>query len=161
MQNADMILQTENPSGAPSQSMYWISYLANHFTIPAYRKLGDALGITRHEGLILLSLDTLQNGLTAGEIAELSGRPKNSISRAVSSLEKRQLIRRRSATSDRRQQPMTLTAEGRGVAKKISAHFRHRSDAAMNALTQNEQEQLGRLLAKLVSASSSWMHDDD
>jgi len=157
MQDIETILRLDTPTGSPDQLIYWISYLANHFTIPAYRDIAAQLDLTRHEALILLSLGSLQDGLTAGDIATLSGRPKNSISRAVASLEARKMIRRRAHATDKRQQLLTMTLAGAGLFDTINTQLQDRSQVATNVLSTDERLQLNRLLVKLVRGSFVWM----
>lgn len=157
MQDIETILRLDTPTGSPDQLIYWISYLANHFTIPAYRDIAAQLDLTRHEALILLSLGSLQDGLTAGDIATLSGRPKNSISRAVASLEARKMIRRRAHATDKRQQLLTMTPTGAGLFDTINMQLQDRAQVATNVLSTDERLQLNRLLVKLVRGSFVWM----
>ncbi len=161
MQHIETILGLETPSGSPDQLIYWISYLANHFTIPAYRDIAGQLDLNRHEALILLSLGSLQDGLTAGDIANLSGRPKNSISRAVASLERRKMIRRRAHATDRRQQLLTMTSAGRTHFETINRQLQDRAQMATGVLSASERKQLSGLLTKLVKGSFEWMDDPD
>ncbi|MEO0963087.1 MAG: MarR family winged helix-turn-helix transcriptional regulator [Pseudomonadota bacterium] len=156
MQEFEKILRLEEPGDEPDKSIYWISYLANHFTIPAYRDISLDLELTRHEALILLSLGSLRDGLTAGEIASVSGRPKNSVSRAVATLEARKLIRRQQRTADKRQQPLSITPAGRKLFGDINARLQARSRVAVSVLTNQERRQLNALLAKLVRGSVEW-----
>jgi len=147
------ILRAEKPTGAAEETIYWMSYLTNRFTVPAYREIASDLNLSRHEALILLCLGSLRPGLTAGEISALSGRPKNSVSRAVATLEARHLIRRSAGAHDKRQHPLSMTAQGRTLHGKINRRLKARSRASLDALTDTERRQLGRIPAKLVSAS--------
>ena len=159
MQDIETILRLDDVTGAPDQLIYWISYLANHFTIPAYKDISVELDLSRHEALILLSLGSLRDGLTAGDIATLSGRPKNSISRAVASLEARKLIKRSTHATDRRQQPLSMTAAGTKLFAKINAQLQARAKTATAILSPKERKQLNTLLAKLVTGSFDWVDD--
>ena len=59
-----------------------ISYLANRLVLPAYDDIKRAYGLSRGEYLLLFCLSYIEE-LTAQDIAEMTGRPRNSISRAV------------------------------------------------------------------------------
>ncbi|CDO59919.1 Transcriptional regulator, MarR family [Candidatus Phaeomarinobacter ectocarpi] len=157
MQDFESILKLKNPGDRADRLIYWISYLANHFTIPAYRDISTELDLTRHEALILLSLGSLRDELTARDIAAVSGRPKNSVSRAVATLEQRKLIKRRMHVADKRQQPLTLTSSGRKLFERIYDHLGRRAQKATAVLSSQERRQLNSLLAKLVAGSIDWV----
>ncbi|MEC7396116.1 MAG: helix-turn-helix domain-containing protein, partial [Pseudomonadota bacterium] len=59
-----------------------ISYLANRLVLPAYNDIKRVYGLSRGEYLLLFCLSYIEE-LTAQDVAEMTGRPRNSISRAV------------------------------------------------------------------------------
>ncbi|MBQ9264025.1 MAG: MarR family transcriptional regulator [Clostridia bacterium] len=88
------------------------------------------------------------------EIQERLNIQAGSISELISKLEGKGFIRRSRDEADRRKVLLSLTAEGRRAAEKAKA----RPDVTVRyaALTEQEQEQLQRLLEKLIDG---WKED--
>jgi DNA-binding MarR family transcriptional regulator len=131
----------------PLAPAWRINFLANFFTGPIYREIGAQFGLTRPGFVILFSLSQ-QPGLVARDICLVTGLPKNSISRAVSELLERGLIRRKADTEDRRAKLLALTDEGRALLAKVVPLFEARQDAMGGALSPVESEMFDRLLMK-------------
>ncbi|MCB0043533.1 MAG: hypothetical protein KDE23_27790, partial [Caldilinea sp.] len=83
--------------------------------------------------------------------------PKNTLSRAVSRLEKLKLVARSEDAGDRRVQPLKLTRKGRAVLDEALPRFVGLEEKMLSPLTLMERETLSTLLAKVVLA----MFDSD
>ncbi len=133
-----------------------INFVANFFTGPVYRHLGEKFGITRPEFVILYCLKHMP-GLVAQDICRVTGQPKNSISRAVSDLLKKELIQRSTDPEDKRAKPLTLTAAGWTMLKHVTPVVKARQDAMRAALTHDELAEFDRLIRKMVFAMPDWV----
>ncbi|MFC2967750.1 MarR family winged helix-turn-helix transcriptional regulator [Acidimangrovimonas pyrenivorans] len=140
----------------PLSPAWRLNFLANFFTGPVYRELEQRTGLSRAEFVILFSLSQ-RSGLVARDICLVTGLPKNSISRAVSTLLARKLIERRPDAGDKRAKLLALTAEGRALLDQAVPLFEARQSAMRAALTAEEAAQFDALLAKMIDAMPGWV----
>lgn len=133
-----------------------INFVANFFTGPVYRHLGEKFGITRPEFVILYCLKHMP-GLVAQDICRVTGQPKNSISRAVSDLLKKGYVQRSTDPDDKRAKPLTLTETGRTTLEHAEPIVKARQDAMRAALSDDELAQLDCLIRKIVFAMPDWV----
>ena len=133
-----------------------LSLWSGFYTTPVFQKIERKYGLLRDENNILFCLATC-GPLTAKSISDVLGRPKNSISRAVERLLRRQLIRRKKVEADRRHALLTIERDGVAMIKKTTALFRAREDEMLGSLSPTERLALDRILARLVDDAESWM----
>lgn len=133
-----------------------LNFVANFFTGPVYRMLGETFGITRPEFVILYCLQHMP-GLVAQDICRVTGQPKNSISRAVSDLLTKGYVKRGTDPDDKRAKPLQLTDTGRSVLASVAPIVKARQDAMRNALSDTERDQFDRLIRKIVFAMPDWV----
>lgn len=143
----------------PLAAAWRVNFLANFFTGPIYRDLGTRFGLSRPGFVILFSLSH-QPGLVAQDIVLVTGLPKNSISRAVSELLGRGLIRRETDSGDRRAKVLTLTPAGQDLLDQVVPLFKSRQTAMFDALTPEEDATFFRLLMKVIYAMPEWVEND-
>jgi DNA-binding MarR family transcriptional regulator len=134
---------------------YRIGYLFNHFSVPVYKWTAAELGIQRPEFATLFCIAHLETP-TASDVVELTGIPKNSVSRAVSRLKKMGLIRRAADRDDGRRAMLSLTAKGSALYERVLPRFQQRQEAMVSVLTAAERQELHRLLNKLVERDDDW-----
>jgi len=134
---------------------YKLGYLVNSYREPSFRSIESKLGLTRPEILTLIFL-FYRDGITASEICDFSGHLKNNISRAVTALEKKGLIRRVPNASDQRRLLLFITASGRRMHENFMPGLQERERAMMSALTVKERADLTRLLQKMCSSTPTW-----
>lgn len=134
---------------------YRIGYLFNHFSGPVYAWTGADLGIQRPEFATLFCISHLP-APTATDVVELTGIPKNSVSRAVSRLLARGLIRRTADDNDGRRSFIAMTAAGRKLYNQILPRFRDRQQRMISVLSAAERAEFDRLLDKLVERDDDW-----
>lgn len=132
-----------------------INFVANFFTGPVYRALGETFGITRPEFVILFCLQHMP-GLVAQDICRVTGQPKNSISRAVSDLLQKGYVQRGTDPGDKRAKPLTLTDAGQAMLDRARPVVKARQDAMRAALTEDELAQFDHLIRKMVFAMPDW-----
>jgi MarR family transcriptional regulator, temperature-dependent positive regulator of motility len=134
---------------------YRVSYLANFYSGPIYRALEAEEDLTRPDVIVMFCLAHC-GSLTAQDISNMTGRPKNSLSRAVHRLLARGFITRVAAARDPRQALLDLTELGFAAFRRILPRFRMREEAMLEPLTEAERREFDRLLGKLVHRSDGW-----
>lgn len=141
---------------------YRISFLANFFAASVYRQVAALHGLARSEFVVIFCLSRLGE-LTAQDVCDITGRPKNSVSRAVNALLERGYVTRRVDELDARRARLTLTSAGQKLYAAALPLFEAREEAMLAPLNAREREQLDRLLAKLVLRDDDWsgVVDDD
>jgi MarR family transcriptional regulator, 2-MHQ and catechol-resistance regulon repressor len=113
-----------------------------------------AEGSIQEAGLCLTDFAALEALLHKGPltITEIQGKvllASGSMTAAVDRLEKKGLIIRRPAPSDRRAKVLELTSEGRRVVETAFRRHAAELESAMAVLNQREKRQLHALLKKL------------
>ncbi|QWG18226.1 MarR family transcriptional regulator [Bradyrhizobium sediminis] len=139
----------------PVPVAYRLSWVANFLTGPVYEEMEQRFGLTRPEFIILFNL-VAAPGCTAQDVAEASGRPKNSISRAVNALLRNGLISRRIDDIDQRRRPLIVTSAGRRLYRQALPLFVTRERQMLAPLNEAERAEFDRLLRKLVFRTDSW-----
>jgi DNA-binding MarR family transcriptional regulator len=136
-----------------------LNYVANFYAVPFYLALEKRLGISRPEYVILFCA-AQHPGVTAQEIVASTGRPKNSISVAVSKLERKRLVLRRSSARDSRRMELRPTAEGLAVFEKVVPLLAERERRMVEVLTDAERRQFNAMLMKIAQRVPEWATPD-
>ncbi|MEM1298924.1 MAG: MarR family transcriptional regulator [Pseudomonadota bacterium] len=124
-----------------------LSFVTSAIIVPAYDEVKREFGIIRAEYMLLLCLSHYPV-LTAQDVSRLTGRPRNSISRAVHRMLSDGHIERAPDPDDGRQARLTITASGRALHDKIAEHMRQRQEAVLSGLHPVERDTLAALLEK-------------
>ncbi|WP_136442147.1 MarR family winged helix-turn-helix transcriptional regulator [Pacificoceanicola onchidii] len=124
-----------------------ITYLANAIVFPAYAEIKRDFGLVRAEYILLACLSHFDI-LTAQEVARISRRPRNTISRAVHRMLQEGYLDRAPDPDDGRQARLRITASGRDLHSRISGYLRRRQDTVLGKLTDAERKTLSTLLKK-------------
>lgn len=132
----------------------FLSYVTSAIIVPAYDDIKRDYGIIRAEYVLLLCLSHYPV-LTAQDVSCLSGRPRNSISRAVNRMLQEGHIKRVPDPDDGRQAKLSVTRSGRSLHRKIAADMASRQEQILCALSSRERETLGKLLRKTAIHASS------
>jgi MarR family transcriptional regulator, temperature-dependent positive regulator of motility len=140
----------DNPAGVA----WRINYLANFYTGPLYKELDERWGLSRPQFVVMYCLRQI-GGLLARDIAFLSGRPKNSISRAVNLNLTLGLIAY-DGTSPDGGRPLRLTGEGEALLNEVLPLFRARESSMLSVLTASERQLFDSLLRKLSIRTDDW-----
>lgn len=140
-------------------SLAWIglrlTVLSSRYMIPINALLERDQGLSRDDVTVTICL-SITNATSAQEIVRYTGRPKNSVSRAVASLEERGVLRRSSDASDRRSSKLSLTAQGRRLFDRVAACFVERDALMLDPLSERERRDFNRLLNKIATPSANW-----
>lgn len=134
---------------------YRLSYLANFYTEPVYKEIDRRYGLARSEFVVLLCLSQLGQ-LSAQNICETTGRPKNSISQAVAKLASAKHINRTPDEADARRVYLSLSPSGSALCDEIIPLFRAREAQMLSVLDASEQQQFEALLERLTQRQDGW-----
>src|SRR5689334_2361045 len=96
---------------------YYFAVVHHWLSGPSFAEVQRRFGISDAECAVVFTT-ALSPSLTATDICEITGRPKNTISRAVNSAMKRRLLVRRPELRDKRRGLLQLTEEGAALHKK-------------------------------------------
>jgi len=147
-------------SDARRQSLDWIglclSVVSNRYAYPLYAEIERDHGLLRDEAAVVVCL-SLKSGATAQEIVANTGRPKNSISRAVRKLEAGRFVRREGDADDGRASKLYLTSRGNTLFKRIEGYYADRDKRMLSTLSDKEKREFSRTLEKIANASPDWM----
>ena len=94
--------------------------------------------------------------MVAKNVCDVTGRPKNSISRAVNSLVTRKMIKRKTNTNDRRESLLILNDNGRRLYERVLPVAVDRQTLMLKVLSDEERGVLDRILDKLMSVRHEW-----
>lgn len=137
----------------PIGDTFRLSFMANSLVLPVYDEIKRRHGLNRGEYLLIHCLSFVPV-MTAQDVARVTGRPRNSISRAVHRMLEEELIARAPDPEDGRQAMLTVTPKGRALVDTIMPLFRQRQEALLAPLSGEERQQLDRLLGKLTGSAS-------
>jgi DNA-binding MarR family transcriptional regulator len=140
-------------------SLQWIglrlTVVSSRYMAPINTELEQEHGLSRDDVTVTICL-SITNAASAQEIVRYTGRPKNSVSRAVTSLEERGFLRRHADASDRRSSKLSLTARGRRLFEHVAARFVQRDNLLLNPLSEQERRSFNRLLNSISAPSADW-----
>ncbi|MBR1301126.1 MarR family transcriptional regulator [Bradyrhizobium sp. AUGA SZCCT0042] len=128
-----------------------ISVVSNRYTAPLYAEIERRYGLLRDEAAVLIAVAE-DEGSSAQEIVEHTGRPKNTISRAVRKLETDGRIQRISDRQDGRAFKLRLTTSGRALFEQLKDLCADRDKTLVAPLNIAERTEFDRLLRKLFEA---------
>ena len=131
-----------------------LSFVTSAIIVPAYDAVKRDLGITRSEYLLLMALSHYPV-LTAQDVSRLSGRPRNSISRAVHRMLAVGHLARDPDPTDARQARLSITETGRALHRQIADRIRVYQEEVLSPLTEQERETVVNLLTKVVAQRPS------
>ncbi len=133
---------------------YKVSYLANAIVFPTYEDVRKDFGLVRAEYHLLLCLAHYSE-LTAQDVARITRRPRNSISRAVHRMLDLGFLKRVPDPDDARQAKLQITREGKIMHQKISAYLVEREAEIFRVLSDTERESFRELIRKLANFAST------
>jgi MarR family transcriptional regulator, temperature-dependent positive regulator of motility len=134
---------------------YKLGYLVNSYREPSFRAIESKFGLTRPEILTLIFLFH-RDGISASDICDFSGHLKNNISRAVTALDSKGLVRREADELDQRRLVLFITTRGRKLHDQFMPGLKKRETEMIQCLTGKEQADLESLLRKLCAHAPAW-----
>ena len=134
-----------------------LSFVTSAIIVPAYDRVKRDFGISRAEYMLLLCLSHYPV-LTAQDVSRLTGRPRNSISRAVHRMLAEGYIDRVPAPNDARQARLTITSRGRSLHTKVVEVMTAREAEVLQVLSDADRRALERILTS-VSRHAAGLSD--
>lgn len=139
----------------PLNDMWRLTLWGNFYCEPIFAELADNFDVTRDEFNVLYALASY-GSMLAKNICDVTGRPKNSISRAVNSLVERKMVKRKTNAYDRRESLLILSESGRRLYEQVLPVTVDRQTLMLKALSGEERHQLDTILDKLMNARHEW-----
>jgi MarR family transcriptional regulator, temperature-dependent positive regulator of motility len=128
---------------------YRLAVLANWYRGPGYKTVEEQFGLTEPECSALFCVGHAKN-LTATDVCHITGRPKNSMSRAIHLLLQKKLLVRVDDKTDGRKKLLALTHEGHALFRKMVPIFLKTEAQILSPLTPSELSDLDKLLTKMT-----------
>ncbi len=147
MENSDTMDLTRIFDMIEYPEAFRITYLANAIVFPTYAAIKKDFGLVRAEYILLACLSHF-DVLTAQDVARISGRPRNTISRAVHRMLDEGFLGRAPDPDDGRQSRLRITPSGRALHDRISGYLNRRQEEVLEALSADERKTFSRLLKK-------------
>ncbi|MEM7188489.1 MAG: MarR family winged helix-turn-helix transcriptional regulator [Pseudomonadota bacterium] len=139
----------------PIRFGYRIAFLTIFFREPLLKRMESEFGIIRPEWTVLICLK-FRDGLNARDICEITEQPSNTISRAVTSLERKGHIRSELDRDDARRKNLYLEPGGRTLYDQIMPMFEEGEEKLIRCLTDKERRTLDYLLDKMARHVPNW-----
>jgi MarR family transcriptional regulator, temperature-dependent positive regulator of motility len=134
----------------------WVlCFVANRFIGPMYRAIEEEADISRPEFVVLLCAGH-RPGIVAQDVADMSGLPRNSVSRGVNRLLANGFLARAPGRGGLRDKVLQLTPAGQELRARLIRHPAERRLRMLDAITSRERQTLERLLLKLALAAPRW-----
>lgn len=134
---------------------YRIAFLTNFWREPLLRRMERETRLIRPELTVLMCL-CFRNGLHARDICEITEQPSNTVSRAVTSLERKGYITRKTDIDDQRRILLSITDEGRTVHDDVMQTFAEAEEVLLATLSKDEVATLTSLLDRLARDVDRW-----
>ena len=133
-----------------------MAVLSNWYRAYPYRMFERKYQLAESEVAALYCLGQAA-GLNATDICEITGRPKNSISRAINLLMEKKFVTRRTDIRDKRRKILDLTDKGYQAFKESEEWFVATERAMLSALTPEEVATLDIMLRKMIHHTPTWV----
>ena len=112
--------------------------------------LDQGLDLSKEQMITLKKLHD-EDGLNQNELAFLTFRDKSSLARLLLKMEKKNFIKRKQSTEDKRINQVFLTDEGRAIFKQSKQVIRKFITTMEQNITEEEKKQIIRILKKVQS----------
>jgi MarR family transcriptional regulator, temperature-dependent positive regulator of motility len=142
-------------TNGPISDAWRFTLWSNYYTEPCFSAMSRDFDVGRDEFNVLSCLSS-HGPMAAKTICEVTGRPKNSISRAVTRLSERKMIRRKTNPLDRRESSLILNESGRKLYERVLPIAIDRQSAMLSGLSSAERALLDQVLNKLMQFRHEW-----
>ncbi|NOZ66125.1 MAG: winged helix-turn-helix transcriptional regulator [Alphaproteobacteria bacterium] len=129
---------------------YRLSFLTNVISRKLARLYSEQFDITPHEWKVLANLSRHPN-ISAAKTGEKTAMDKVAVSRAIKGLCDKGLVHKVFSSEDRRRSVLNLTKKGGDIYHQIEPLVIEYENSLRDILSQEEQNQLDRLLSKLTT----------
>lgn len=142
-------------TNGPISDAWRFTLWSNYYTEPCFSAMSRDFDVGRDEFNVLSCLSSY-GPMAAKTICDVTGRPKNSISRAVTRLSERKMIRRKINPLDRRESSLILNESGRKLYERVVPVAIERQSAMLSGLSPDERALLDQVLNKLMQFRHEW-----
>jgi DNA-binding MarR family transcriptional regulator len=143
-------------AGNPMKTAWIVTLWSNVWREKTFAEMTERHGISRDEFNVLACLG--QYGpLRAKTICDVTARPKNSISRAVTQLSTKRFISAQTDSNDRRNTRLAIAPEGKRLLDKLFPIATAHQDAMLEILDEKERKTLDRIFDKLTAHRGQWL----
>ena len=142
-------------TNGPISDAWRFTLWSNYYTEPCFSAMSRDFDVGRDEFNVLSCLSSY-GPMAAKTICDVTGRPKNSISRAVTRLSERKMIRRKINPLDRRESSLILNESGRKLYERVVPVAIERQSAMLSGLSPDERALLDQVLSKLMQFRHEW-----
>jgi len=142
-------------TNGPISDAWRFTLWSNYYTEPCFSAMSRDFDVGRDEFNVMSCLSSY-GPMAAKTICEVTGRPKNSISRAVTRLSERKMIRRKINPLDRRESSLMLTESGRKLYERVVPVAIERQSTMLSGLSSSELALLDQVLNKLMQFRHEW-----
>jgi len=142
-------------TNGPISDAWRFTLWSNYYTEPCFSVMSRDFDVGRDEFNVMSCLSSY-GPMAAKTICEVTGRPKNSISRAVTRLSERKMIRRKINPLDRRESSLMLNESGRKLYERVVPVAIERQSTMLSGLSSSERALLDQVLNKLMQFRHEW-----
>ena len=142
-------------TNGPISDAWRYTLWSNYYTEPCFSVMSRDFDVGRDEFNVMSCLSSY-GPMAAKTICEVTGRPKNSISRAVTRLSERKMIRRKINPLDRRESSLMLNESGRKLYERVVPVAIERQSTMLSGLSSSERALLDQVLNKLMQFRHEW-----
>lgn len=141
---------------SPVKTSWSVTLWSNAWREKTFDEMTALHGVSRDEFNVLACLG-LYGPLRAKTICDVTVRPKNSISRAVTQLSAKRFISQQPDANDRRNTRLAILPEGKRVLEKLLPIASANQEAMLEILDEKERKALDRIFDKLIAHRSRWL----
>jgi len=135
----------------PTITAYRMSFLTQRYITKLSKILEDTHGLLFHEWALVFIL-YLKPDLTATDLVEVTGRPKNTISRALNRLISMRLVQSTKDATDSRAKLLRVTERGRALYEEVTPTIVGIEREMYSVLNTRESDSLNRYLTKVIDS---------
>ena len=135
-----------------------LSVLSNLISRAISREYAERFGLSIPEWRAIAVLQHFP-GISSGELSAKSGMDYVAVSRAVSRLERAELVTRNMSVTDRRRTVLNLSDRGRRIYREITPLALRYEGRLVDGLGSGDRDELDRLLTKLLEQAQQ-LHDE-
>jgi len=140
-----------DPDNLPDSVFFKLVRVVNLTARPFQQRVGRQHQLTLHEWRVMAVLGT-RPGLTATQVADLTGLDKMAVSRALAGLQRHKRLHRHEDPTDMRRTRLYPSSIGKALFAAVSAQAHEREAELFAGVAPDELRQLDAILDKLVES---------
>ncbi|MBB3179973.1 MarR family winged helix-turn-helix transcriptional regulator [Variovorax sp. Sphag1AA] len=140
-----------DPADLPNSVFFKLVRVVNLTARPFQQRVGRQHQLTLNEWRAMAVLGA-RPGLTATQVADLTGLDKMAVSRALGGLQRHKRLHRHEDPTDLRRTRLYLSSIGKTLFATVSAQAREREAELFAGVAPDELDQLDAILDKLIES---------